>query len=153
VSDEARRQGNTSAIEALVAIAAELDLDDGPQSDVDIVQAVRSLRSERDHLRGKRHQIRKARRSCLRDIARSRRQFQALIKRYRQFGEDHLLVKWVKASHYVSSYCAHGLMLDDDDEHQRCRLRCKNYDHPCRCPCHRAGPGKPIPVTPKAGLT
>jgi hypothetical protein len=56
-----------------------------------------------------------------------------------------LLVERVQADHYVSSYCTHALMYSDDGEHRRCRLRCKDHNHPCRCPCHTDGRGTPIP--------
>jgi hypothetical protein len=65
--------------------------------------------------------------------------------------EDRLLVERVQEDHYVSSYCTHGLMYGSLDDHRRCRLRCKDHAHPCRCPCHRDGRGKPIPEMAEAG--
>jgi hypothetical protein len=66
-------------------------------------------------------------------------------EQYKKDREEWLLLERVQLDHYVSSYCCHGLIYSDPDDHRRCRLRCKDHAHPCRCPCHRDGRGKPIP--------
>lgn len=48
------------------------------------------------------------------------------------------VIKAAVRAHYVSSYCIHGWLDDDEEQHRSCRVWCKFGDQVehCRCPCH-----------------
>lgn len=46
------------------------------------------------------------------------------------------VLRQAAAAHYVSTYCIDAVRTADPQMHARCRLRCKNCDQPCLCPCH-----------------